>query len=87
MPLSSKNEPRDSTVLRFLSTEVRIMVARWYIFIPKVPIWVYFRGPWNEKYWYFMVFRYILRPMSKFYSYLVYFVVYFWYISSRFGML
>jgi hypothetical protein len=36
-------------------TNVRKMdfpVARWFIFIPKIPIWVYFGGPWNGKCWY-----------------------------------
>jgi hypothetical protein len=27
-------------------------VARWYIFVPEIPIWVYFGGPWNGKGWY-----------------------------------
>jgi hypothetical protein len=27
-------------------------VARWYIFKPKIPIWVNFGGPWNGKGWY-----------------------------------
>jgi hypothetical protein len=24
-------------------------VARWFIFKPKIPIWVKFGGPWNKK--------------------------------------
>jgi hypothetical protein len=29
--------------------------ARWYIFVPKIPIWVKLGGPWNGKCWlYFM---------------------------------
>jgi hypothetical protein len=27
-------------------------VVRWNIFGPKIPIWVYFRGPWNGNCWY-----------------------------------
>jgi hypothetical protein len=27
--------------------------ARWFILRPKIPIWVYFGGPWNGKCWYF----------------------------------
>jgi hypothetical protein len=27
-------------------------VARWYIFKPKIPIWVNLGGPWNGKGWY-----------------------------------
>jgi hypothetical protein len=26
-------------------------VARWFIFKPKIPIWVYFVGPWDVKCW------------------------------------
>jgi hypothetical protein len=26
-------------------------VARWNIFMPKIAIWVNFRGPWNGKCW------------------------------------
>jgi hypothetical protein len=26
-------------------------VSRWYIFITKILIWVYFGGPWNGKCW------------------------------------
>jgi hypothetical protein len=26
-------------------------VARWFIFIPNIPIWVNFGGPWNGKCW------------------------------------
>jgi hypothetical protein len=34
------------------------MVARWYVFKPKIPIWVNFGGPWNGKC------GYILRPFG-----------------------
>jgi hypothetical protein len=27
-------------------------VARWYIFIPKIPIWVNYGVPWNGIFWY-----------------------------------
>jgi hypothetical protein len=27
-------------------------VAGWFILRPKIPVWVYFRGPWNGKCWY-----------------------------------
>jgi hypothetical protein len=37
-----------------------------YFFVPKLPIWVYFRGPWNVKCWYILVIWYILRSLSKF---------------------
>jgi hypothetical protein len=42
-----------------------IRVASWYIFMPKLPIRLYFGGHWNEKCWY------ILRPFSNVYSHLV----------------
>jgi hypothetical protein len=29
-------------------------VARWFIFKPKIPVWVNFGGPWNGKYWYML---------------------------------
>jgi hypothetical protein len=40
-------------------------VARWYIFIPKIPFWVKFGGSCNGRCWY------ILRPFGKFYGQLV----------------
>jgi hypothetical protein len=30
-------------------TTIPCRVARWFVFKPKIPIWVNFRGPWNEK--------------------------------------
>jgi hypothetical protein len=30
-------------------------VARWYIFKPKISIWVIFGGPWNGKGWYILL--------------------------------
>jgi hypothetical protein len=32
-----------------LLVKEKFRVARWYIFIPKIPIWVYFGEPWNGK--------------------------------------
>jgi hypothetical protein len=37
-----------SIQLSFLHESIRV-VARWYVFKPKIPIWVNFGGPWNEK--------------------------------------
>jgi hypothetical protein len=57
--------------------------ARWYIFIPDIPIWVYFGGPWNGKCWY------VLWPFWNYYGHWVDFVGVwfifstFWYIVSR----
>jgi hypothetical protein len=28
---------------------VPVRVARWFHFRPKMPVWVYFGGPWNGK--------------------------------------
>jgi hypothetical protein len=62
-------------------------VARWYIFIPKLRIWVDFGGPWNGKCWH------ILLPIGIFYGNLIYFMVIwynlwsFWYIFPCFGMM
>jgi hypothetical protein len=48
-------------------------VARWYIWIPKIPIWVYFEGHWNAKCWY------NLWTLGIFYCHLVYDMA-LWYI-------
>jgi hypothetical protein len=36
--------------LFFIQNPIR--VARWYVFKPKIPIWVNIGGPWNGKVWY-----------------------------------
>jgi hypothetical protein len=60
-------------------------VARWFIFKPKIPIWVNFGGSLNGRCWYIMYmavwsilrsFWYIIRPFGIFFPH--------WYI---FGML
>jgi hypothetical protein len=59
-----------------------VKVARCYSFIPKIPIWVYFGGPWNGKCLeYFTVIWYI-------FGHLVYFKVILyntpvWYVFPR----
>jgi hypothetical protein len=62
------------------------MVARWFIFKPKIPIWVNFGGPYID--WkmliYFMAIWNILRTFGIFYDHLVHFV-FVWYIFSCFG--
>jgi hypothetical protein len=40
-------------------------MAYTYICIPKIPVWAYFGGPWNEKCWF------ILCPFGIFYGHLV----------------
>jgi hypothetical protein len=52
------------------------MVARWYIFEPKIPIWVNFAGSCNGKCWYifyyFTAIWYILLSFGIFFPILVY---------------
>jgi hypothetical protein len=50
-------------------------VARWYIFKPKIPVWVNFLGSCNGRSWY------ILQPFGIFYGCLVHLVV-IWYIFT-----
>jgi hypothetical protein len=67
------------------------LVARWYIFIPKIQIWVNFGGPWNGKcYQYLMAILRIfyIRQFGKFYGQVVYFVIVwyifqFWYVLPK----
>jgi hypothetical protein len=56
----------------FRTSRVQIRVARWYIFKPKIPIWIDFGGSCNGRCWY------ILSP-------LVYFTA-IWYILWSFGI-
>jgi hypothetical protein len=51
-------------------------VARWFILIPKIPIWVNFGGPWNGKCWY------VFWPFGIFYGHLVQFMAV-WYMSGH----
>jgi hypothetical protein len=51
-------------------------VARWYIFKPKIQIWVNFGGSWNEKCWYIYghlgcltTLWYILGPFGIFFPF------------------
>jgi hypothetical protein len=48
--------------------KVETRVARWFVFKPKIPIWVNFGGSCNGSCWY------ILWPFGLFYGHLVYFV-------------
>jgi hypothetical protein len=57
-------------------------VARWYIFRPKIAIWVNFGGSCNERYWH------VLWPFGLFYGRFVYLVdVGYLVFFPRFGML
>jgi hypothetical protein len=58
----------------------RVRVARWFVFKPKIPIWVNFGGSCYGKSWY------ILWPLETLFGHLVYFVV-IWYIFRHFGIL
>jgi hypothetical protein len=61
-------------------------VNRWYIFIPKIPILVYFGGHWHETFWYILwPFEIgILQPFGTFYGHLDNFEI-IWYIFPLFG--
>jgi hypothetical protein len=50
-------------------------VARWYIFKPKIPIWVNFLGACNGRGWY------ILWPFGLFYGHFGIFVGYLLYFT------
>jgi hypothetical protein len=62
-------------------------VARWFVFKPKIPIWVNFGGLYVD--WkrliYFMAICNILRTFGKFYDHLVNFLL-IWYIYYGFGI-
>jgi hypothetical protein len=56
--------------------QVDIRVARWFIFIPKIPIWInYWRALEWKVFVYFMTIRNILRPFGIVFGRLVLFVV------------
>jgi hypothetical protein len=58
---------------------VEIRVARWYIFNPKIPIWVNFGGSCNGR---FLCMLWLFGPFS---GNLVYFMA-LWYILWSFGL-
>jgi hypothetical protein len=62
--------------------------ARWFLFRPEIPIWVYFGGTWNGKccYVYILVFSNSLLTLVIFCGHFVIFIV-IWYIFPRFGIL
>jgi hypothetical protein len=60
-------------------------VARWFVFKPKIPIWVNFGEPWNGKRWHILwSFGIFYGHFGIFYGHL-YLVI--WYIFPRFGIL
>jgi hypothetical protein len=60
-----------------LRLDVTARVARWYIFKPKISIWVNFGGYWNERFWRVLEWKMLLY-FGLFYGHLVYFVA-IWY--------
>jgi hypothetical protein len=82
--------------VRVFSLNLTSRVARWFVFKPKIPIWVSFVGSCNGKSWYilwsfglfyghckyFMNIWYILWSFGVFYGHLVYFSP-FWYFVQR----
>jgi hypothetical protein len=56
-------------------------VARWFVFIPKMPIWVYFLMPRVKSFWLFYIWPF---GISK--AILVYFIA-IWYFYCHFGLL
>jgi hypothetical protein len=69
--LVTLQEHRHVSLLMHLRRHTR--VARWHIFKPKIPIWVYFGGPWNLKNCYNICpfALYVLQPFDTFYGHLV----------------
>jgi hypothetical protein len=65
---------------------ISVRVARWFVFKPKIPIWVNFWRVLCKILVHLMIFWTILWPLAIFYGHLVYFVV-IWYIFPRFGIL
>jgi hypothetical protein len=53
--------------------------ARWFVFKPKIPIWINLGGSCNGKFWN------ILCPFGLFYGHLKYFMA-IWYILRPFGI-
>jgi hypothetical protein len=77
------SEGHFSEVIFWGRKTVGIRVARWFVFKPKILIWVNFGGSCLL---YFMTIWPILRPLEIFYGHLIYFVA-ISYIFPRFGIL
>jgi hypothetical protein len=65
-------------ILWYVSQAKPSRVARWFVFKPKIPIWVHFGGPQIRKG------LYILWPFGIFYGDLGYYMT-IWYILYSFG--
>jgi hypothetical protein len=44
----------ETKAMSSLNFAVSGRVARWFVFKPKIPIWVNFGGSWNGKSWYIL---------------------------------
>jgi hypothetical protein len=58
----------DCCLAESIPTGVRLRKDIWFIFNPKIPIWVNFEGLWNGEYWY------VFWSFGKFLGHLVYFM-------------
>jgi hypothetical protein len=73
------NSESKSCISRKQAARTQIRVARWFVFKPKIPIWVNFGGPCNWRC------CYILGTLGLIYGQLVYFKV-IWYILRSFDI-
>jgi hypothetical protein len=76
-----EQEDTKKQVKKKLNFELLPRANRWYMFIPKIPIWVHFGGPWNGNC------CYILRSFGKFMSLSYTYIVAHWYIFALFRTL
>jgi hypothetical protein len=74
----------------YVCTQVQTRVARWFVFKPKIPVWVNFGGPQNEKSFnifdhleYFTAIWYNLLPFGIFCGRLVYVFFPYWYVWPK----
>jgi hypothetical protein len=83
LPSSSSQTPktREESFFFFLFIIVN-SVARWFIFKPKIPMWIHFGGPWNVKCCYISWSLGILHGHFLIYGSLVYFSP-FWYVWTK----
>jgi hypothetical protein len=78
-----------SVVFVMLRSYVGIRVARWYVFKPKIQLWVNYGELWNEKIWNIlhMAIWNILRPFCIPILWPFGNLVAVWHVSPRFGIL
>jgi hypothetical protein len=78
-PISFKGAIKSSEMVLVIKFERPSRVARWYLFKPKVQIWVNLGGSCNWRWWY------ILRPFGLYYGHLAY-ITAIWPILRPFGL-